>query len=63
MEKFESLSHVRWEGKSAVRTHRKLLKERRMNQTSPNGAFLTYTPRFAGQAKATAYGRGRLLIP
>jgi len=31
MEKFESLSHVRWEGKSAVRIHRKLLNERRMN--------------------------------
>lgn len=27
----------------------------------PGGAFLTYTPCFAGQAKATAYGRGRLL--
>ena len=27
----------------------------------PNGAFLTCPPRFAGQAKPTPYGRGRLV--
>jgi hypothetical protein len=29
--------------------------------TGPNGAFPACPPRFAGQAKTTAYGRGRLL--
>jgi hypothetical protein len=47
MKDFESVAQAREKCKRDMTT-----------QPGPNGAFLTYPPRFAGQAKPTPYGRG-----
>ncbi len=61
MEKCESSSHVRWECRYHVVFITKYRRNMMHGQTKPRPS-LTQTPRFAGQAKATAYGRGRLLV-